>query len=70
LLDSRHHLRVRPTKKPDVFVTPGFGSQSDLMAKCHKRSGSAGELPSSDRHRIAINAYCRFANSELNRFAQ
>ena len=40
-------------KKPDVLVTPGFGSQIDLKAKRHKRSGSAGELPCSDRFRCA-----------------
>jgi hypothetical protein len=40
-------------KKPDVLVTPGFGSQNELKAKRHKRSGSAGVLPCSDRIRCA-----------------
>jgi hypothetical protein len=44
---------IRPTKKPDVFVTSGFGSQNELAAKRHKRSGSAAVLPASDRFRIA-----------------
>ena len=40
-------------KKPDVLATPGFGSQFDLKAKRHKRSGSAGELSVSGRFRCA-----------------
>jgi len=37
---SRYHFHVRPTKKPDVFVTPGFVSHRDRgTAKRHKRKG-------------------------------
>ena len=53
LLGSRYRFDVGPTKKPDVLATPGFGSQIDLKAKRHKRSGSAGELFVSDRFRCA-----------------
>ncbi len=43
LLDSRHHFHVRPTKKPDVFVTPGLlPFRRVVAAECHKRSFSEG----------------------------
>lgn len=61
---------VRPTKKAQCRCDTGLWQPADLKAKRHKRSGSAGELPSSDRHRIASNAYRRLANSELTRCAE
>jgi len=57
----RHRLNIRPTKKPDVFVTPGFGSQRQIAAKRHKRSGSGRELSCSDRCRTAANVFSRCA---------
>ena len=39
LRDLLHRVRIRPTKKPDVLVTSGFGSQQTVKAKRHKRSG-------------------------------
>ena len=48
-------------KKPDVVVTPGFGSQWQSAAKRQKRSGSAGELPRNPRHRISNDAFRRRA---------